>query len=135
MLLEKLIPIFTALFFATPVLCGLDVDSSVSTQTSQDYLERKQLRDDLIIKIEEATRKRCPHLKVGEKIIALCHGEERWSKTLDCDHQALFKVSELYHQNIKQTVCSSDEKFNSISYYKNNKLIKVQERGHRDLAE
>ena len=61
-------------------LCGLVLDSSVSSHTSEDYIERQENRNRIILQIEEATRRRCPHVKIGHKVIALCHGEERWRK-------------------------------------------------------
>ena len=98
--------------------CGLVLESSVSSHTSEEYIERQENRNRIILQIEEATRRRCPHVKIGNKVIALCHGEERWSKKIDCDHQQLFQFSDFYHQNIKNTVCSADmkifKKFNFI---------------------
>ena len=97
----KVYPLLFAIVLQTipqNALCGFEhiFDGYLPLTSEEDY-ERREDQDSILLQIEEATRRRCPHIKIGGKVITLCHGEERWRKKLDCDHQQLFKFSDFYY--------------------------------------
>ena len=96
---------------------------------SSEYQKRQTLRHDLMMRIEKATRKRCPHRVINGKVISLCHGEELWRKKVDCDHQRLLKVSEFYHQSIKPITCRDSNSFSQIVWKKNGKDYSIDREG------
>ena len=119
------IVIFLCLFAFGPVCFSI----GPSDQEEIDYRDRLNRRNEIILKIEDATRKRCPHKIINDKVIALCHGEESWKKKVDCDHQNLLKVSEFYQQSIKPTACHSDESFSEIKWKKGDQELSINRKG------
>ena len=114
-------------FFITLICCSQLFAAPNIEEPEDDYSKRRNQRVTTMIRIQEETRKRCPHVKIGNRVVALCHGEEAWRKKIDRDHQELFQYSEFYHQYRVRPVCEENKIFEEINF-RQHKKIKTKKR-------